>query len=132
LPTGNQCQPLCDPAVPGTCPSGYCIASGLPGLGACSADCDLVAQTGCGSRSCYAIGTSDGKFVATCGKLPGKQAQGQPCAGMQDCGPALLCASKVCRPVCHLQTGQGCTQGTCQTPQTPFIVGNTEYGVCLP
>lgn len=132
LPTGQQCQTLCDPAAPQTCPSGICSPSDVPGLGACMVPCDLAAQTGCGARHCYAIGAASGGYVSTCGQLAGTGVDGVACKGMLNCAPGWQCANGSCRRTCHLSSTNECATGTCKSATPAFVVGKTTYGVCLP
>jgi hypothetical protein len=129
--SGPTCLTMCDMTNPKACPSGYCIATGIGTLGACMSACDLVKQTGCGDRSCYALPQKNGPFVAMCGKLPGAKGAGQPCADTSQCAAGFGCVSKTCRHLCRLDTKEGCPLGTCSSATPAFVVGTVELGVCL-
>lgn len=114
IPGAVVCSSNCDPSLvsnPTTCPSGW--------------SCDLFTATYMGAMD----------DIVDCRKA-GTATQNAACSATVACAAGYSCvnngSSNVCARICKPPSNTGCTGGTtCLSFQTPFVVGGTEYGVCL-
>ena len=138
----GSCRQACDPAQPGSCPTPQtCTAVGAAGVGSCvtltstadspdtaASTCDAVAQTGCGpgEKCAVVLDDSGGQRIACApnGTVPLSGRCGS-FAGVDDCVAGMACVGGVCRQACD-----PAEPGSCPSPQTCTVAGDTGVGTC--
>lgn len=142
--SGN-CERYCAKDADCIAPRGLCAAQLLnsadqpiPGVLLCTSNCD---PTAIGDPLCpagLACGLMDesNRNVVEC-LLAGTATQGQACSDTVACAPGYTCTGpasgpSVCRRTCAPPANTGCPASTtCAAFTPPFVVGNTQYGICL-
>ncbi len=97
-----------------TCSSGQCVST--------TTSCDPVDDWGCTSaEGCYLLSSGQ----ATCA-VTGTGTQGSSCTTTSSCAGGYGCFAHVCRKICAVASGDGCTASqTCNG-----VSGWTSYGAC--
>jgi len=147
--TNDACEKYCTSNAQCTAPRGQCVLqltdqSGNPITGAvvCTSNCDPAAINNAANcptgwscdlfTSMYNATTYD---IADCRKA-GTAGENAACSTTVACAAGYSCVnngtSNVCARICKPPSNNGCPGvTTCLSFQTPFVVGGTEYGVCL-
>ncbi len=139
------CRKLCCFGDDSACPSGQRCSTQFVWMNAsgetietdgafCSpdADCDPLAQTGCGTEACYTDITEDGTLLCA---MAGTGAEGEACTALNDCAAGLYCrgsaGSTVCHRYCSVSAGTPCGVGqTCTGLGLPAPLD--DLGICTP
>ena len=148
--TNDACEKYCQSNTDCTAPRGQCViqltdqnSNPITGAVVCSSNCNPAAVTN--ATTCPS-GWSCDLFTATfngatddivdCRKA-GTAGQNAACSATVACAAGYSCvnngSSNVCARICQPNGGGPTCPGvtTCLSFQTAFVVGGTEYGVCL-
>jgi hypothetical protein len=141
----GNCMQYC--ATDGDCiaPRGQCATQlvnsanqPIPGPLLCTSNCDPTATSDplCPADWACVLSTEGSRKVVDC--VPaGTGTQGQVCSDTAPCAPGYTCAvpasgPSLCRRTCAPPANTGCpAPTTCAAFTPPFVVGGTQYGVCL-
>jgi hypothetical protein len=148
--TNDSCEKYCASTADCGSPRGQCVIQltngGTPITGAttCSSNCDPAAASNPLCPASWSCDLFTAAFMGTtydisdCRKA-GTLTQGQTCDPVSaPCASRFSCVntgSNVCARICNRTTGgTECSASpgtTCTGFTTPFVVGTTEYGVCI-
>lgn len=133
---GAVCMTMCQADRECPEPEEQCFSLGIvaePVHGVCSANCDIVRQTGCGVDGCVLIGSSEEGYGTSCGDT-GSVAVGGPCVESNDCRSALCIntpGGATCRTWCYGATD--CPSGSvCSDIAETIVVGGRRLRYCRP
>jgi hypothetical protein len=110
----------------------------IPGALLCTSNCDptSVSDPLCPAGWGCTLTNASGRTVVDC-LLAGAGTQGQACTDTASCAPGYTCAGPTagplfCRRTCAPPANTGCpAPTTCAAFTPPFVVGGTQYGICL-
>lgn len=132
-PGSGICAPYC--ARDADCEDGVgvrCltfVAGGIPStVGACSAGCNPVEQSGCEGIDCLLVAVdASGNWATVCGG-GGATPVGTPCTYPTDCVPGAACVDNTCQRLCDGATSCGGSYACLPFVGSPSWSG--AYGIC--
>jgi hypothetical protein len=110
----------------------------IPGVSLCTSNCDptTTADPLCPTGWSCDLFVLGGHNIVDC-RSGGAGMQGAACSASALCAPGLTCVSLMsgtsqCARICSPPSNTGCPGSTtCSAYSPPFVVGGTQYGVCL-